>query len=232
MLNSAERWFELASRGTGMKMRCAKLSRFLAAFMVLVWAATGASVHAAESQGPQITNFKIQSGGVASMEWFGATNRIVIEVSASLSPPNWQRIPGVEWPINGTNWAGAIPRSGNYRFLRIVSLADTGGAPLPSKTVSLDLVGIHDLYSQYYNGNCIGCHGDRATEVALDGRTPTAHSRMLSLFNRGNRRCVSCHGGADFLGYSNGGLREPVDMEATECFVCHGKGLIPEFYAK
>jgi hypothetical protein len=104
-------------------------------------------------------------------------------------------------------------------------------AALPAKTIGYDLVGIHDPKSAAYSANCVGCHGDRTNEVALDGVTPTAHSRMLfSSFGTGNARCVKCHNnGVDFLSFSAGGLREPVDMErdisSTEssCTSCHGR---------
>ncbi len=107
-------------------------------------------------------------------------------------------------------------------------------AELPSKNIGFDLIGIHDPdNTESYDSDCIGCHGDRTNEVALDGVTPTAHARMLTQFGEGNERCVSCHqGGTDFFAYSSGGLREPVDMDQANCAVCHGAAMTPAFYAE
>lgn len=111
---------------------------------------------------------------------------------------------------------------------------------MPAKTITLDLMGIHDPDSDAYNGNCIGCHGDRTDEVALDGVTPSAHARMAGFFGEGNDRCVACHNrGPNFynfaLGFgsfSKGGLREQVDMSTVGCANCHGANSTPSFYAQ
>ncbi len=111
---------------------------------------------------------------------------------------------------------------------------------LPAKTIGLDLMGIHDADSDAYNGNCIGCHGDRTDEVALDGVTPAAHAVMAGFFGEGTDRCVACHdGGPNFydstLGFgslSRGALREQVDMGDVGCANCHGANATPSFYAK
>ncbi len=193
--------------------------------------AFGLASRTAELSGPQITSFQYKPDGTVSVAWTGASKRIVVEVSSSVTPANWQRVPGVDWPIDASSWTGSVPRSRNYGFLRVLAIGEPGVA-LPSKTISLDLMSIHDPGSAKYNTNCIGCHGDRTKEVALDGKTPTAHSRMLSLFGSRNNRCVLCHTAPDFLSHSAGGLREQVNMAGTECFSCHGKGVKPEFYAK
>jgi len=109
-------------------------------------------------------------------------------------------------------------------------------AALPAQTIGYDLVGIHDPQSSAYNADCISCHGDRTNEVALDGVTPAAHSRMLfQSFGTGNARCLKCHiNGADFLSFSAGGLREPVNLErvisgtGSSCTSCHSHW----FYAR
>jgi len=121
-----------------------------------------------------------------------------------------------------------------------------GGPPkvvvsLPAKHIGLDLIGIHDPDSSQYNADCIGCHGDRTNEVALDGVTPAAHSTMLGAiafadtpilvsFGEGNARCIACHGGrVDFLSFSGGKLREPVNTE--HCAHCHSTGNL-KFYQR
>lgn len=94
---------------------------------------------------------------------------------------------------------------------------------LPAKTIGYELIAIHDPDSGSYNGDCIGCHTDRTTEVALDSVTPAAHSTMSPFFGTGNRRCTKCHqSGPDFLAMSAGGLRKQVDMERANCAGCHG----------
>jgi len=110
---------------------------------------------------------------------------------------------------------------------------------VPAKSIGLDLIGIHDSGSQYYNADCISCHGDRTNEVALDGVTPAAHSTMLfKSWGEGNARCASCHKGrADFLSYSAGGLREPVNVErnigtAGSCTSCHSGDWSLGFYVR
>ena len=104
-------------------------------------------------------------------------------------------------------------------------------ATIPAKEIELNLIGIHDSDSASFNGNCVGCHGDRTDEVALDGVTPTAHAKMLTLFGSENDRCVSCHDpGPDFFAYSAAALREQVDI--TSCSSCHGAGQSIEFYDK
>lgn len=118
------------------------------------------------------------------------------------------------------------------------------GAPkvtvgVPAKRIGFELIGIHDPASSQYDGDCIRCHTDRTGEVALDGRTPAAHSVMQFRFlGQGNERCVACHGsGPDFLSYSAGGLRELVSLERdlapeSSCTSCHsGEGSLT-FYVR
>ncbi|RME37955.1 MAG: hypothetical protein D6788_08390 [Planctomycetota bacterium] len=113
-----------------------------------------------------------------------------------------------------------------------VCLAE-GTAFVPAKNISFDLIAIHDPGSDQYNADCIGCHGDRTDEKALDGVTPAAHAVMVSFFGTGNDRCIACHGdGPDFLTKSAGALREPVDMESVGCFACHGPSGNPAFYVE
>jgi hypothetical protein len=104
-------------------------------------------------------------------------------------------------------------------------------AAIPAKTIGFDLIGIHDPDSAGYNGNCIGCHGDRSEEVALDGVTPSAHATMASLFGSGNARCLSCHGsGPNFLTRSAAALVEQVEI--SSCAQCHGASAVIAFYAE
>ena len=113
-------------------------------------------------------------------------------------------------------------------------------AVIPAKTIGLDLVGIHDPQSDAYNENCIGCHGDRTDEVALDGETPAAHATMAAFFGTGNDRCIACHNNGPnfynfalgFGSFSKGGLREQVDMATVGCANCHGAKSTPSFYAQ
>jgi hypothetical protein len=101
----------------------------------------------------------------------------------------------------------------------------------PSDSISLSLIGTHTPGSDDYDDDCIGCHGNRLNEVALDGKTPTAHATMKAAFGTGNARCLACHsGGTDFLSYSALGLRRQVDV--VSCLICHGVGDDPVFYAK
>ncbi len=103
-------------------------------------------------------------------------------------------------------------------------------AAIPAKIIGLDLMGVHDPDSDAYNGNCIGCHGDRTDEVALDGVTPSAHATMANLFGTGNDRCVSCHeSGPDFVTRSASALMEQVDI--TSCSACHGPNAAVALYA-
>jgi len=186
----------------------------------------------AQAQTLEITDFKLTSDRLVSLTWTGATNGIVVETSASLSLPNWQAVPGTTWPVTGTNWSGILPAARIHDFLRVVSYSE-GGTPRPSKTISLNLIGIHDSGSAAYNTNCVGCHGDRLNEVALDGKTPSAHSTMQGIFGTGNKRCLKCHTpGPDFLSHSAGGLREPVDIIKANCTTCHAAGSEKAFYAK
>ena len=108
-------------------------------------------------------------------------------------------------------------------------------ASIPAKYIDLELIGIHDEASENYNGDCLGCHADRLNEVALDGVTPTAHSRMLRQFGGAAWLCVACHSRLDFLTQSASNLREQVDMEETGCTSCHGQNAapgVPQFYVR
>lgn len=181
---------------------------------------------------PQITRVKLTPDGSLGLEWSGASNNVVVQLSPSLTAPDWQAIPGVNWPINGTNWSGVVPPARRQEFVRLLAI-NPGSAPLPSQTYSLDLIGIHDSGSSNYNANCVYCHGDRCQDVALDGHTPAAHSAMVDIFRCGNGACVNCHTpGPDFLTFSAGALRKQVDM--TPCFTCHKKDSLigPAFYDK
>ncbi len=101
-----------------------------------------------------------------------------------------------------------------------------GEVSLPAKSVTFELIGIHDPESDDYDGDCIGCHGERTGDVALDGETPLVHGTMLATFGEGNARCTACHGaGPDVVGYSGAGLRKQVDM--TSCSTCHGPTPLP-----
>lgn len=197
----------------------------------------GAAVAAPVSP-PQITAFKLEPGRKLTLTWSGTTNPVVVEAAAQLAAPDWQPVPGTDWPIAGTNWSGILPAARANGFIRLVA-HPPGGPPRPSKTISLSLIGIHTVGTDSYNGDCISCHGDRLTEKALDGVTPAAHSTMLLMFGTGNERCVFCHlsgqqpggsAGPDFLTGSAGHLRKQVDIIQSDCTVCHRKGSGLEFY--
>ena len=128
----------------------------------------------------KITSFVVNQNGSAALQWAGADRDIVVQFTADVTAPLWQPLPGVEWPISGTNWAGAIPMSPGKGFLRVVTTGGVGTAPIPLKTISLSLIGWHDPQSDSFYRNCIACHGTRTQERALDGITPTVHSTMLS----------------------------------------------------
>ena len=183
----------------------------------------------------EITKLQINTDGTAELEWVGASDGIVVEINPTLDPANWSPVPSTDnhWPISGTSWTGNLPAGQSSGFLRVRQDEGPFTAVVPFSTITLDLIGIHDSDSTSYNANCIGCHGDRSNEVALDGQTLTAHSKHLQLFGQGNNRCVFCHEtGPDFVTYSSGGLRESVNLQARSCNVCHGlgKGAL-EFYA-
>ncbi len=184
----------------------------------------------------EITKLQVDANGKAELEWVGANEGIVIEINTTLNTEDWRPVPSPNnhWPISGNSWTGNLPESQGYGFLRVRQEEGPFTAVIPFSTITFDVIGIHDSESTSYNANCIGCHGDRSKEVALDGQTPTAHSKHLQLFGQGNARCVFCHEtGSDFLTYSSSGLREQVNLQERSCKVCHGlgKGAL-EFYAQ
>ena len=184
----------------------------------------------------RITSFVLSTNGSAVLQWKGMDRDIVVQFTADVTAPLWQPLPGVEWPITGTNWSGVIPMSPGKGFLRVVSTGGVGTAPIPLKTISLSLIGWHDPQSDRFYRNCIACHGTRTEEVALDGRTPTAHSIMLDFYGQGNDRCINCHyhgpnhTGPDFLTHSAGSLRKQVNYEVNGCTACHAKGSFVPLY--
>ena len=183
----------------------------------------------------KITTFVLNKDGTSALQWQGASTNIVVQFTADVAVPLWQPLPGVAWPITGSNWSGAIPMSPGKGFLRVVTTGGVGTAPIPLKTISLTLIGWHDLDGDKFMADCIACHGTRTQERALDGVTPTAHSLMLDYFNPGNDRCYSCHynwpgGGPNFLTHSAGALRKQLNYEVNECTDCHVKGSYLELY--
>jgi len=179
----------------------------------------------------KITSFVLQADGSAALQWQGESTNIVVQFTADVASPAWQPLPGVAWPINGSNWSGVIPMNLGKGFLRVVTTGGAGTAPIPLKTISLSLIGWHDPQSDKFMENCIACHGPRTEEVALDGRTPTAHSLMQRYYSPGNARCLECHylyngpgaNGPDFLTQSAGSLREQVSIEYNGCTDCHSR---------
>jgi hypothetical protein len=110
-------------------------------------------------------------------------------------------------------------------------------SPLPGKTIEFDLIAIHDPDSDSFDANCTdaACHGDRHSELAMDGATPAAHGTMLTLFPEGNDRCFACHtNGPNFLTHSAGALRQQVDLEVGGCALrpCHGPSSPHPFYVR
>lgn len=184
----------------------------------------------------KITSLVLNEDKTAVLQWKGADRDIVVQFTADVTSPMWQPLPGVEWPISGTNWSGAIPLSPGKGFLRVVSTGGVGTAPIPLTTISLALIGWHDPQSDRFYRNCIACHGTRTQERSLDGITPTAHSIMLSYYGQGNDRCINCHyngpnyTGPDFLTHSAGALRKQVDYEMNGCTACHAKGSVKPLY--
>jgi hypothetical protein len=184
----------------------------------------------------KITSFVLNKDGTAALQWQGANTNIVVEFTADVASPQWQPLPGVEWPVNGTSWSGVIPMSPGKGFLRVVTTGGVGTAPIPLKTISLTLIGWHDPQSDKFMQNCIACHGTRTQELALDGKTKTAHSIMLNFYGQGNDRCINCHyngpnyTGPDFLTHSAGALRKQVNYEVNGCTACHAKGSIKPLY--
>ena len=126
----------------------------------------------------KITSFVSNKDGSAVLQWQGADRDIVVQFTADVTAPVWQPLPGVEWPVSGTNWSGVIPTSPGKGFLRVVTTGGVGTAPIPLKTISLTLIGWHDPKSDKFYRNCIACHGTRTQEPALDGKTPAAHSKL------------------------------------------------------
>lgn len=113
-------------------------------------------------------------------------------------------------------------------------------ARIPAQYLTMDTIGIHDSGSLFYDGDCIGCHGPRVDEVALDGVTRVAHSKMIMFLTDGafptNEACIYCHQvDIDFLTMSAGGLRKQVDIWGAECALCHivgGPPDTPRFYER
>ncbi len=101
-------------------------------------------------------------------------------------------------------------------------------ALIPEKRYTFDLIAMHDPESDGFDGDCTGCHVDRVDEVALDGVTPTAHSRMLNALGRADWLCVACHRGVDFVNQSSGGLRQQVSLAENACVECHNQDSSPE----
>ncbi len=184
----------------------------------------------------KITSFVLNQDGSAALQWQGANTNIVVQFTADVTAPAWQPLPGVQWPVSGSNWSGVIPMSPGKGFLRVVTTGGVGTAPIPMKTISLTLIGWHDPQSDKFYQNCIACHGTRTQERAHDGTTPTAHSIMLSFYGQGNDRCINCHyngpnyTGPDFLTHSAGALRKQVNYEVNGCTACHTKGSIKPLY--
>lgn len=198
--------------------------------LLLSGAAAGFDVKAAGRSALEITKFTLEAGGVISLEWSGVSKNIVVQLTPTLTSPDWQPFPGQDWPIDGTSWTGVVPEGQKDGFIRLLTLAENG-PPLPSKTISLALIGIHDPDSTAHNGDCISCHGDRTDEKAVDGITVAAHGAMLPFFGTGNDRCLHCHEtGPNFLTGSAGGLRKQTSMVNISCVTCHGKGSTLEFY--
>jgi len=195
----------------------------------------------------RITKCDVRPNGTVTLEWQGAVQDVVVEYSTNVVLSNWIPVPatGNHWPINGTNWTGLVPLNAAPIagcFFRVRTTGGQASPPMALQTISFDLIGIHDPGSRNYNANCIGCHGDRTKEVALDGRTPAAHSIMLELFDEGirpaqrvfgNERCLECHrGGPDFLTQSAGGLRKQVDYKKARCIECHQAPVRPVLYMR
>ncbi|MHB1308737.1 MAG: hypothetical protein ACYDC1_20330 [Limisphaerales bacterium] len=184
----------------------------------------------------KISSFELNKDGSATLQWQGANTDIVVQFTADVTAPAWQPLPGVEWPISGTNWSGAIPMNPGEGFLRVVTTGGVGTAPIPLKTISLSLIGWHDPQSDKFYRNCIACHGTRTQERAQDGVTPTAHSTMLSFYGQGNDRCINCHysgpkhTGPDFLTHSAGAVRKQLNYEVNGCTACHAKGSFVPLY--
>lgn len=207
----------------------------LAAMLLL--ASWGAAISAAPLRSPfRITHFAFNPDGTAALQWQGADRDIVVQFTADLTAPLWQPVPGVEWPIRGTNWSGAIPLAPGKGFLRVVTTGGVGTAPIPLKTISLALMAWHDPQSDSFFQNCVACHGTRTQEVALDGKTPSIHSLMLEFYGQSNDRCLTCHyngpnyTGPDFLTHSAGALRKQVNYEVNNCTACHAKGGFQPLY--
>jgi hypothetical protein len=213
------------------------LKRGAAALIGLVTALVSACPSQGQITSPfGITAVVVNKNGTTSVQWKGADRDIIIQFTADLKQPHWQTVPGVEWPITGTNWTGFIPMSPGKGFLRVISTGGRGTTPVPFKTISLALIGWHDPQSDRFFRNCTACHGTRTMEVALDGRTPTAHSIMLDFYGQGNDRCINCHyngpnyTGPDFLTGSAGALRKQVNYEVNGCTACHAKGSFIPLY--
>jgi hypothetical protein len=138
-------------------------------------------------------------------------------------------VAGLAFLLGGCGLPGGVGQTQPQAAVTQTVPAVAKQAPaLPAKRIGLDLIAVHDPSSSLYNGDCTGCHGERTNEVALDGTTPSAHSRMLFIHQgEGNGRCRACHKQPpDFLNYSAGGLREQVNVEekVTEkdsCTSCH-----------
>ena len=196
----------------------------------------------------KITSFILQKDGKASLQWVGPNTNIVVQYTVSLTPPNWQPLPDVTWPVTGNNWTGMLPTNPGEGFVRVVTTggagtdgvsAAGGTAPIPMQTRSLsELMGEHDPKSAKFRRDCISCHGPRTQETALDGKTKAIHSTMLNFYGGGNDRCIKCHyngpkfTGPNFLTQSAGSLRKQVNYEVSGCTSCHAKGGLEPLYSR
>ncbi len=106
--------------------------------------------------------------------------------------------------------------------------------PIRGKHLTYDNIAIHDPYSPGYDGDCIGCHGKRLHEVAMDGVTPTAHAQMLAVLGSAEWLCVACHRNVDFRSESGANVRKQVSLEENACTSCHDGSSpeVPQFYVR
>lgn len=111
----------------------------------------------------------------------------------------------------------------------------------PNSSIMVNLIALHDTSapSPPFDSNCVGCHGNKSSGRALDGRKD-AHAEMVqkSPGCTTNEKCLWCHEYIEVEPWIQSGyqstlptasLRKPYD--AVKCVWCHGVGTEEQFYA-
>jgi hypothetical protein len=116
------------------------------------------------------------------------------------------------------------PDSTSWPFISYSAASFNFNKPFTSPSL---IMAAHDPNSPSYNGDCIGCHGNRVSEVSLNPNIKPAHAVMLPEYPGGatvtNQTCQTCHSkGVDLRDESAASLWRNTDV--AKCVACHAKG--------